>query len=326
MSGFATSIGKLVGKPADAHKSANQYSTMQTHCAKRESKSQWKEDLRLLSLLVCAAGGTLSKPIAGHFVEMGAFDGVTHSNTFMLERCMKWKGTLLEANPNNYKTLMASPRNVTKKWTAICAEKGELKFDDNVGENSAAADAMDDGDPKHAHKKMVSVPCDKLSNVLSDAGAPNGGADFLSLDVEGSEATVLKTIYPGVFKVVIVETFQCCPDGLSTAAALKQGKSCQCEGAKGAHGREVANLLAGGGLVRVPHLESVNHINHVHVRTDVLTRCNRSIYERSPFHFLLAPTTSSAAPKPSAKAKGLSGPQTKALGARAKGVGGKHKK
>ena len=72
-------------------------------------------------------GGTLSKPIAGHFVEMGAFDGVTHSNTFMLERCMKWKGTLLEANPNNYKTLMASPRNVTKKVDGHMRGKGRAE-------------------------------------------------------------------------------------------------------------------------------------------------------------------------------------------------------
>ena len=44
-------------------------------------------------------------------------------------------------------------------------------------------------------------------------------------------------------------------------ATAKLARKLLRQGAKGAHGREVANLLAGGGLVRVPHLESVNHIN-----------------------------------------------------------------
>lgn len=32
-------------------------------------------------------------------MELGAFDGVTDSNTFILEKCFDWRGVLIEANP-----------------------------------------------------------------------------------------------------------------------------------------------------------------------------------------------------------------------------------
>ena len=64
------------------------------------SKAQWADDIRLLPLLACAAGAphpTIATPRplpvpAGAFVELGAFDGVSNSNTFMLERCYSWQG------------------------------------------------------------------------------------------------------------------------------------------------------------------------------------------------------------------------------------------
>eukprot|EP00966_Prymnesium_polylepis_P052844 1223853-Prymnesium_polylepis.1 len=108
---------------------------------------------------------------------------------------------------------------------------------------------------------MAAVPCDRLDSILADA-AGTAHADFFSLDVEGSEVTVLRSINPRVFKVVIVETFQCCPPGLSTVAALKKSKSCQCVDARADHDRQVASLLEAGGLKRVASLESINHINH----------------------------------------------------------------
>eukprot|EP00966_Prymnesium_polylepis_P176063 4075106-Prymnesium_polylepis.1 len=56
---------------------------------------------------------------------MGAFDGITHSNTFMLERCLSWRGSLIEASPTNYRLLATSPRNVTKRHTQLSAPSGE---------------------------------------------------------------------------------------------------------------------------------------------------------------------------------------------------------
>ena len=55
-------------------------------------------------MLACAAGGPLAAPHKaalplpvprGSFVELGAYDGLSNSNTFMLERCFAWRGLLV---------------------------------------------------------------------------------------------------------------------------------------------------------------------------------------------------------------------------------------
>ena len=49
----------------------------------------------------------------GFFVEAGAYDGYTLSNSLFFELYRGWKGLLVEANPDNYETLMATNRKGT---------------------------------------------------------------------------------------------------------------------------------------------------------------------------------------------------------------------
>ena len=44
------------------------------------------------------------------FLEIGAFDGVTESNTIIMERCLGWRGVLIEPNPRAFDALKASGR------------------------------------------------------------------------------------------------------------------------------------------------------------------------------------------------------------------------
>ena len=52
--------------------------------------------------------------------------------------------------------------------------------------------------------QTIQVPCSPLSELMARAGLA-AGASLLSLDVEGAEETVLKTVDPGRFGVVLVE-------------------------------------------------------------------------------------------------------------------------
>ena len=82
-------------------------------CATLASHSQWGEDQALLPLLLAASSG---RP--GRFVELGALDGLTFSNTLMLEDCFNFTGLLIEANPANYALARRNRPHVTVQHAA----------------------------------------------------------------------------------------------------------------------------------------------------------------------------------------------------------------
>ena len=49
---------------------------------------------------------------SGFFIELGANDGISQSNTLYLERRMNWRGILIEPNPN----LFALCKKTEKKY------------------------------------------------------------------------------------------------------------------------------------------------------------------------------------------------------------------
>ena len=48
----------------------------------------------------------------GFFIECGALDGETGSNTLYMERSLGWTGILIEADPDTYKKLADRGRKV----------------------------------------------------------------------------------------------------------------------------------------------------------------------------------------------------------------------
>ena len=158
-------------------------------CALRYAYGQRREDLFLLPLLLNALR---SEPTgrAQTFVELGALDGMSMSNTYMLERCFSWRGLLVEANPANYAKLAASPRNVTKRHAAVCAGDGSAGATVRMsiaGDNYAAmADLVDTKRKRHVGDGVVEVGCRSLTQLMREAGLHHG-ATFLSLDVSRNE-------------------------------------------------------------------------------------------------------------------------------------------
>jgi FkbM family methyltransferase len=171
-------------------------------CLLRESRSQFGEDLMLLPSLVEASGGA-----PGSFVEIGALDGVTFSNTIALERCLGWRGLLIEGNPANYKELARSGRLSRMVHSAVCSGVGEVEFTENGGAvagqlSTLAASHREEWGAKQG-KTSVMVKCESLDSIMDEAGF--GNATFFSLDVEGAEELVLANVRPQRFSVVTIE-------------------------------------------------------------------------------------------------------------------------
>lgn len=157
--------------------------------------SQGGEDRDLYNAFFCNKTG-------GHFVEMGALNGIWLSNTIFFEEQMKWSGMLIEGSPESAKKLVQNRQNVQNKIVsgAVCPD-GQ-NFLDLVDEgfaptrgdpNVMSNDFKNDWDAEKL--KTVRVPCRPLSALLKEYMAQSGAdhIDFFSLDVEGGELAVLKT-------------------------------------------------------------------------------------------------------------------------------------
>ncbi|CAE7788752.1 unnamed protein product [Symbiodinium microadriaticum] len=158
---------------------------------------------------------------AGVYVEIGAFDGITYSNTLSLHSCLGWSGMLIEGSPRNFERLRRNlkttrPSNVVVHFGAVCAPpESNLTF--LTGKQAGLAEhGACDGDAKqllpaaqrkshhicNIHVDTATVPCKPMSWYLQSLSSSH--VDFFSLDVEGSELEVLLTMN---FKEVTVEVF-----------------------------------------------------------------------------------------------------------------------
>lgn len=179
------------------------------HRGFQAERSAFGEELLLLpTLLRASAERNGGRYAGGTFVELGALDGVTISNSLLLERCFNWRGVLIEANPTNFMKLNVSQRASTKIHSAVCAEGGNVTMTSSGGPTSAQIGAASERHVKTWKlnlDRVVTVPCRPLSRIMEQALPAPHHASFLSLDVEGAEDIVMETVDPALFDVVLVE-------------------------------------------------------------------------------------------------------------------------
>ena len=157
----------------------------------RQFYGQHAEDCALHALL------HVTGLMGGHgrdrfFLEMGALNGITYSNTLALEH-QGWKGLLIEANPDNCHHLKENRRSgcTVNVCAGICnAGGGPLEFE--RGRSGATARmVLTKAKTKVEQATRFPAPCLPLSQVLIELKIPR--INVFSLDVEGAERFVLKT-------------------------------------------------------------------------------------------------------------------------------------
>jgi FkbM family methyltransferase len=133
----------------------------------------------------------------GYFVEIGAFDGLRHSNTLTLERELGWKGMLVEANPDLFDLVRVNRPNCHLRNVAVgpktLTERARFTANGEWGGlRSFMPDAWrDEADRREAETKWVRV--ESLRDILAEAPKH---IDYLSLDIEGAEIVVLQSYAP----------------------------------------------------------------------------------------------------------------------------------
>jgi len=139
----------------------------------------------------------------GFFVEIGGYNGETNSNTLLLEKHYGWKGLLVEANPYLYKQMLEKDRKCYMINCCISNDEPEMTFlladaltaADNVlsKEHKDRIDKEENTSISSMHYgESVKTQCFSLMDILDVIGRRH--IDYFSLDVEGGEMYILKSI------------------------------------------------------------------------------------------------------------------------------------
>ncbi len=139
----------------------------------------------------------------GVYVECGALDGLLHSNTLFLERAFGWTGLLIEANPFLIGDIKKARPGAQIASCALSDKTGTAEFEVFSGgiygwsgltdHFDKRRQAMFDTQVPATQRHKITVQTRQLRNVLREHNIFH--VDFLSLDVEGAEYSVLKD-YP----------------------------------------------------------------------------------------------------------------------------------
>ncbi len=126
----------------------------------------------------------------GFFLEIGANDGFTLSNTVYLEKNFGWKGVLVEAN-KKYMASLEKRKNSVIVNKAVSSQIGKAEFIDAGlhGGLKAGLDYTHSFYTKDA--PCMSVECMSLQEILDDIEA-TVQIDFVSIDVEGGEVPIVE--------------------------------------------------------------------------------------------------------------------------------------
>ncbi len=135
----------------------------------------------------------------GRFAEIGAFDGVLHSNSYFLETEHGWRGVCVEPNPALFARLRES-RSAICLERAVYRESGQtLSFipSQEIGTLSEFA-----GDDRYAEDRakaaeaygLIKVETISFAEIAAMDDFAQTGFDYVSLDTEGSELDILRTI------------------------------------------------------------------------------------------------------------------------------------
>jgi FkbM family methyltransferase len=151
----------------------------------------------------------------GVFVDVGAYDGVTCSNTCVLEEGYNWKGLCIEPNPKTFQELVKF-RHATLLNVGISDVKEELEFWSISGYAAQLSGFHKFFSEDHVNRILsdihhhggeidkIIIPSLPLQTVLEEQNISK--IDYLSIDCECADLKVLKGIDFNKTKISVITT------------------------------------------------------------------------------------------------------------------------
>ena len=153
----------------------------------------------------------------GFFVEIGAFDGIEGSNCLYFENNYAWNGIALEPSKTQFSKLKKN-RKCSVLNLAISSSEKEVEFYD-VHEGLAQMSGIND--INYSSKDIVEkdikskIKKYKLKTTTFDKIVPlDEVIDYLSIDIEGGEMEVLKSIDFKKYTIKVISVENNNPDNI----------------------------------------------------------------------------------------------------------------
>jgi FkbM family methyltransferase len=154
-----------------------------------KSNSQLGQDLEVLKFY--------NNKRNGFFVEIGASDGIELSNTFLLENNFGWRGICVEPIPAKFGLLCNNRLNSVCYQEAVYDETGKPVVFDICNQADMLSGISDNIDCHktvvNQNKTQITVNTISLNDLLDKSNSPTF-IEYLSLDTEGSELEILKSV------------------------------------------------------------------------------------------------------------------------------------
>ncbi|MBS4065607.1 MAG: FkbM family methyltransferase [Chitinophagaceae bacterium] len=138
----------------------------------------------------------------GVFVDIGAYDGITFSNSYFFEKFRGFKGICIEPNPNAYKLL---EKNRSSKNLNVCVgnTSGKVKFLCVEGYGEMLSCIYDESNTEHLARVDETIRIHGGDKRIEEIEVVTFGQiidenlekiDFFTIDTEGFEFEILKMI------------------------------------------------------------------------------------------------------------------------------------
>lgn len=153
----------------------------------------------------------------GFFLDIGAYDGICNSNTYLLETKYKWSGIAVEANPNVFPKLKIN-RKCQCIQACIASARKEMmlrlfpgwceQMSGCIGVGGAEHDNRVAQESKYFKNKSTVI---KVASILLEdiiQATQSKRIDYLSIDIEGNEIQIISDVlkkYPNLIELFSLE-------------------------------------------------------------------------------------------------------------------------
>jgi FkbM family methyltransferase len=143
----------------------------------------------------------------GFYIELGAFDGISQSNTAFFEFKRNWKGILIEPSKGSYELCKKNrPNSIVYNY---CCVSNDYKEEYISGDFNNITMASVNGNRLKSND-LVSVQAKTLEKILTETINETIKIDFISIDTEGYEFEIIKGLNLDKFrpKYMLIEIYK----------------------------------------------------------------------------------------------------------------------